>query len=447
MQARTKKLIVNMNTKILSLIILSLALNGCGYFEKEKSVLTETERFIKPPIANANIPFDEFDIEVGKGDTIFSNSGSILLFPPNAFIDREGKIVQGNVQLKYKEFSTPIDFYLSGIPMDFDSLDKHYNFESSGMCQVLAFKDGDPVFVNPLNKPEIYLASNNKSDLHKIYYLDTVQRKWIEKGESIVTDLSNYNNNLQKKAKEKSGEFSNIEEPIMPAKANTNSPIIKIVVDPASIKELLGYDNLQFQVLDNIENFDPNASNDEWKNVEIEKSKIKGQYIVQFSNDKKTITHTVKPVLEGKDYDKALKVFEKKQSDYTKQKNIYFENEKLHKEQYVRDSIENHEQILANEKTARLNQLILERNIEIEMRNKTIEENNKEIKSINLSNKILRGFDIDSFGLINCDILTLNNNSTFFAKFTDKSGNQIELKNIAVIYETFRGWSNVIALI
>lgn len=184
-----------MHNKILLTCIVITILAGCRQTsKKEDKILTPAVNFINPPIPGANVLYKEYIVDALKGDTLFYNTGSILYFPPNSFADKDGNPVQGNVQIKYREFADPMDFYLSGISMSYDSAGKAYTFESSGMCEVLAFKDGVPVFVNLKSKPEIYLAGTNNSPFHNLYYLDTVQKKWMYKGLNTVIDISAINN-------------------------------------------------------------------------------------------------------------------------------------------------------------------------------------------------------------------------------------------------------------
>ncbi len=192
--------------------------------KKETKVVPEPERFIDPPIKGADVPFKEYMVDAAKGDTVYYPTGSIILFPPNSFVDKDGNVITGNVQVKYREFSKPIDFFLSGIPMNYDSAGVQYTFESAGMCEILAYKDGAPVFVNPASKPEINLASEDSSQIQNLYYLDTAQKKWVNKGASIITDL-------HKRKKEGATTVplpvEALEEPVKPEKANTKAPLFK----------------------------------------------------------------------------------------------------------------------------------------------------------------------------------------------------------------------------
>ena len=112
---------------------------ACGQNElNEEKAITTTARFVQPPIPEVNVPYQDYSVEAEKGDTLLYESGSILVFPSNSFVDKNGNLVKGKVKVKYREFSNPIDFFFSGIPMNYDSAGTKYNFESSGMCEILA---------------------------------------------------------------------------------------------------------------------------------------------------------------------------------------------------------------------------------------------------------------------------------------------------------------------
>ncbi len=134
--------------------------------------------------------------------------------------------------MRYREFTDGLDLYLSGIPMNYDSAGKSYLFASAGMCEITACKDSIPVFVNPEHKPEINLASSNASPGYNLYLLDTAQGKWTYKGASAVTGLRmpGEPRHVHKPVNE-----SEPAEPVMPAQDNDKDPVIRIVIDPASL--------------------------------------------------------------------------------------------------------------------------------------------------------------------------------------------------------------------
>ncbi len=405
--------------KIFIIIFSILILVGCKQEESGKY----NRQFINPSIENAQIPFREYLVDASKGDTLVYKTGSIILFPPNSFIDKDGNIVKGNVQVKYREFTSPIDFYLAGIPMAYDSAGTRYNLESSGMCEIVAFKDGEPVFVNPESQPEVNLAITNK-EINNHYYLDTVEQKWIYKDECAVIDLVKPGSG----SKVVASAGSDLVEPVKPGKANNSTPIINIVIDPASFKELMVYDNLKFQVDPSDKNFNPEDAEEEWSNVELLKGTTSGLYTIRFTNDKKTVSYAARPVLVGEDYDKALRVFEKQRMEYEHKTRQRLAKEQKDKEQYLKDSV-----LIANdnERIEKLNKLVEARNRKFEQDKSAIDEASASINSFSV-------FPVRAFGVHNVDEPVWKELSPpIAATFKDKDGNTLALRNIAVICRNF----------
>jgi hypothetical protein len=414
-----------------------LLMTACKEQEKDKqdekapeATATTTAPFINPPLKSADVPYEEFNVDAAKGDTLIYSTGSIILFPPNAFVDEGGKPITGEVQVKYREFKDPIDFFLAGIPMQYDSAGTSYQFESSGMFDIRAFKDGKPVFVNKDSKPEINLASNNNSNKHSLYFLDTVQGKWINKGGMNVIerrDIKKANNTNAVVATEV------LPEPVKPLKADNKSPVLKIEVDPSSFREFAIYKNLKFQVDENKTPFNAKDSEQEWNNLELRKGSQRGTYMAKFSNANKSVTYAVKPVFTGGDYDKAVKAYEKEYAVYKKQAAVRTANNKAAREKYNKDSVQNDQVIAENKRIERLNAIIALKNRAIEKQNQEIERQEKRLAAMTTMGDVYRGFTIDSFGYWNCDIATRQNGVTIKATFKDEKGDTLELYDINVI--------------
>jgi len=426
--------------------------------EKKPEVTTTTNvRFFNPPVKGVDVPYKEYKVDAAKGDTLVCHTGTVIFFPPNAFVDETGKPVTGNVQVKYREFKDPIDFFLAGVPMRYDSAGVQYQLVSSGMLDIRAFKDGKPVFVNKDSKPEINLASDNNSKDHSLYFLDTVQRKWINKGGTRLLE--------RKKLNASSGETSDpetvelVEEPVKPSKADNKSPVLKIEIDPSSFKEFAIYRNMKFQVDESKTPFNKKDSEEEWNDLELLKGAQKGNYIARFSNAKKTAMYAVKPVLQGEDYEAALKVFDKEYAVYKQKLQERAEKELAQKNYrkkadhaaYVKDSIQNAEIIEANKKIAELNAIIAQKNIDIKMENTMIAKRNsvirkkrelnekkmdeyvKELEMENKVGKLYRSLSIDGFGIWNCDVAARQKTISVIANFKDKQGKELFLHNLSVI--------------
>jgi len=77
--------------KITLAICIGLIAFSCSNSEENKQTVVESKdtlanvSIVKPPIAGVDIEVEEFAVSAEKGDTLFSKSGSICLFPKNAF--------------------------------------------------------------------------------------------------------------------------------------------------------------------------------------------------------------------------------------------------------------------------------------------------------------------------------------------------------------------------
>ena len=125
------------NVCIVAIVLIVIA--GCNQRNHSDRNLATTKQFIHNPLKGVDVPFDVFEFNAETGDTIYYKSGSFLLFPSNSLVDAKGKPVKGKIKITYREFLNPIDFFISGIPMDYDSGSTKYTFESSAMCEIHAF--------------------------------------------------------------------------------------------------------------------------------------------------------------------------------------------------------------------------------------------------------------------------------------------------------------------
>lgn len=125
-----------------------------------------------------------FDSQAEK--IITYSSGTKLVIPKNAFTDKNGNEVWGEIEIKYEEYRKPIDFILSGIPMHIDQDNQRSFFNSGGMFTLLAFQNGKPIYLKPSNEVIIdFKLTENLPNLN-FYGLDSLSNKWTEFGK--ITD-------------------------------------------------------------------------------------------------------------------------------------------------------------------------------------------------------------------------------------------------------------------
>lgn len=156
------------------------------------------KNFVEAPIPVAEPAFTQQKIQVAQGGDYALNPNLKLVVPEYAFMDDRGRQIEGEVDLQYREMHNPVDFFLTGIPMYYDSLGERYQLESAGMVEVYGFQDGVPVQLAPGKSLQIELISKVQftgADLQanfQLYYLDTLARNWVlmsnEMEQQIVFD-------------------------------------------------------------------------------------------------------------------------------------------------------------------------------------------------------------------------------------------------------------------
>jgi hypothetical protein len=401
---------------------------------------TEKKSAIKPPLTWANLPYEKFEFDATIGDTIFTQNGSIIVFPANALLHNNGEIVKGKVEIKSREFNDALDYSIAGIPMGYDSAGIKYTFISSGMIDINAFQNGVALQVNPNAKPTLNLVSTNREKNTNLYKLDTVTGVWANKGKDILINIGKENNKTDstqasvmfypprpKGILDTTGKASDffyneeaIVKPLAPQKPSNKNPIINIEFVPGSFKELAIYDGLKFEVIrrfsesnnfpsaptpqkpsvqkpkipkpdqDFVNNNQTNNtitgdvernSKIDWENIELVKTNVEGEYNVIFTSGKQNVTYVVKPVLEGIAYETAEKRYQQKMKEYDNAKtNRLQELSNAKAAEYknaLNDSIEDAKMTAQNKSTTALNKIIEKRNELVEARNKFMEAQKK----------------------------------------------------------------------
>jgi hypothetical protein len=327
-------------------------------FERKDEFDASTMPFINPPMKDVNIGYSSYNVNAGKGGEFNYPTGSKIKVPAGAFIDKNGDPVKGNVELRYREFHDPIDFFVSGIPMSYDSAGVKYQFESAGMLEILAFQDGEPVQVNPKKQIEVELSTNNADTKFNLYQLDTAARNWVYKGKPKIKKGEKHPGNdelLAQDAKDTAYSFSDniiavngtstkvpgddpkvkkvreeIEEikkdiakiekqkPQEPRKANPSRFKFNIEVDANEFPEIALYKETVFEVGDESKNvFNKDMYKVQWDDATLAegtKKDINYKLTLTKGTDKHTII--VYPVLTGKNYEVAKKEFDAKFQQY-----------------------------------------------------------------------------------------------------------------------------------
>ncbi|MFY8214836.1 MAG: hypothetical protein ACOVKJ_10290 [Flavobacterium sp.] len=338
---------------------------------------------LNPPFPGVDLPYETFVVDPTKPQQLTSKRGSQLVIPANAFLDASGQPVTGKVELKFREFFSPLEFYVAGIPMEYDDKGKETVLESGGMIELNATAQQQAVFVNPANKIKVNLNSWTKSTDFNLYDFDKTTGRWIEKGKDSISVTS--------KSDETDTEIPIPRKPVLA----TNSAF-EIKDDTGNFPEIYEYNNVLFEPFNPAECQISNAQAMQvkpLKNGLYEITSVSG--IGSFQNTKKCICYLA--FKKGKDYNQAMRHYQKK---YKKL---------LQKQDSIRQSWDDYWAIIDQ----------LRKN---------------EVRKLNPIEKVIRTLEINSFGFTNCDIPTSYPSGGILPpNYMDGSGNRLTLQNLVLV--------------
>lgn len=371
-----------------------------------------TNRCIDPPLKGINVPYKVYKVNAEKGAVLDFKTGSKISIPKNAFADKNGNLLKGEVELRYREFHDPVDFFVSGIPMTYDSAGMRYHFESAGMMEMLAYQDGKQVNMTKGKSINIELASNYSGTEYNLYELDTVKNNWACLGKDKVKQIDKRQGDqfifpdkslqpvqqsneykiietkkeeVQKEKEVKIAALPKTAEPKKPVQAKKDKYTFNIEVEANEYPELAVYKGLLFQVGDENKNFSASMYDITWDEASVKEGNKKGEnYLLTLKKASKKYDLIVYPVFEGKNYETAMKEYKDKFVKYEKILEKRVAEEKKIEEEYQA-------------------KLLALKNQQEELERKWMEEQNNQFKRMNTEEKVKRVFAINRFGVFNCD--------------------------------------------
>ena len=429
--------------------------------ELEAISYSEDTPCVTPPIKHLDIQSDSYYCANDAGGEFTHSSGSKIVVPKNAFVDKNGNSLNGEIELRYREFHDPIDFILSGIPMTYDSAGTEYTFESAGMIEVYGYQNGKPVEIAEEKSIRIEMNPKDGSSRFNLYELDSKSGDWtysgkpelifqdvdestgkiasqeddyhllvrddIDQEETKTVALKNEVETTKTELKQTIHEVVSHKktEPSKPKTSVNKNRQFDLDVDPKDFPELKNYSNLLFEVEQNDKNFSPEVYNIEWEDISLsEKTKGVSYYLTLSKGNTKT-TFSVHPVFSGADFEKAVAEFEQKFSVYEKELEKRVTQEEKVREK-LKKQMELYENILAEE-----NKKKAEYEANLTASFEQSKDLNKNLIGIHV---VARAFEVTQFGTWNCDSpISKPSGQKVQASFLSTNGIDLELHHVNLI--------------
>ena len=421
------------------------------YQPSQVDLITQ-EPFVNPPLDGTDIPYETYIVDAAEKSKLKYHTGTKIKVPKNAFIDEKGNDIDGEVELRYREFHDVADFFVSGIPMDYDSAGVKYHFESAGMMEMLAYKNGKPIFLKPEKEIKIEMVSNYEGSHYNLYELDTANREWSYRGKDQVTPVVSHEarpeeiepgissalddeyyydegrptaivpeqelpvKKLARKVKIATEEVKKVKKtkPVEPKQVSKTRYNFDIAVNPDEFPEISVYEGTLFEIGDENRNFSSKMYDIKWEDIILKEKDPGINYNLTLVKGQTKYTWVVYPVFEGKDLAKAKEIFKEKFDKYTEKLDIRRAEEKKAKEDYAAK--------LAEYERKRAEQLAKWE----EQRRQYTEAQKTRIERLETYRKTVRAFNITRFGTWNCDSpIPRPRGKSVMASFTDAEGNPL----------------------
>lgn len=309
------------------------------------------QAFSAPPVEGIAAPaFANFRLDAAQGGAQAYSQGSKLVVPAYAFADDYGRLVEGEVDVYYREMHDYVDFFMAGTPMAYDSAGQVYQLESAGMIELYAEQNGQPVRLAVGKKIDIELISEisvpsnrlNVPPAYQVYYLDTLGKQWryetidnlaFLEGVRIPEDDPLYGQKqalmtkLQaleaQKAQQIAALESRIPEPVKPlrpepAKGDLPTLELNFLDGSVAVEDTRGgqvqrelaqlqetYASLIWQISNDSPAYDERAFSVEWASARL-RPIDNLNYELTLVHPQSQLTLIVSPVLLGEDYKRAL---------------------------------------------------------------------------------------------------------------------------------------------
>jgi len=289
------------------------------------------------PILNKK--YEVFNYYSGKADTFYTNEGSVIIFQNCKLQNKQKELVEGNVEIYYRQFNKAAEIALAGIPLNYDSAGNKFLFESNGMFEIFA-KQNDSHLQLPLECPcKVLLATNSQDTKFNNYYLDTIAKNWDYLGPFTQESLSKPDwgkGSLKPSIDEFVEDDKLVNEskipvlPPMPRQDNESLPNFKINTKSDDFPELEVFKGVQFEVEPNDAERSIPLFSRIWSSLDLISLKSGVLYLVKmkkFNRNQMLIESDsilVHPIIDNENYESELakyKLLEKEYKIALKKKN------------------------------------------------------------------------------------------------------------------------------
>ncbi len=268
-------------------------------------VVSYNELAVAPPIKGVDVPFQFYTLTTDEPKEINTPNGSRITIHANAFVDKNGQLVEGEVDIRYREFHNAAEIIASGIPMH--NPDNGAYMQTAGMFEIKGEQNGKEIFI-AANKPlHVEMGSKIEGDAFSFYQLGPKDCRWEDKGTQAAKP-----NQRKLTCLRQLDEELETAKPKFVKSTQTNNFVFDLEIDYRRRPELKAFKNVVWEYTGQGSNPEQNEwifeAGTTWNSIDLNPLD-NGYYQLVFTGSGKEFSTTVRPVLSDEDYDKALAEF------------------------------------------------------------------------------------------------------------------------------------------
>ncbi len=304
------------------LLLFSVFLFRCT---TEKST-SQSKQTINEPFKDVKIAAQTYVVDAEKGGEIKLENGTRIMVPPNAFVDKNGQPVSGEVALKYREFHNAVDIMVSGIPMKMMDGGEERDFESAGMFEIKGYSGTSEIAIADGKDLKVQLASFKPEENYNHYYFDEEKGEWKELASAVKPEKNPDFVQAQATAAAtlstlNSDTVENVAAPLAPKKYDPNATVLNLNVDYDKYPYLKEFNGIVWQYAGDDAANDPKNNawlmKEKWSSVSLELADAAAStFNLKVISGNKTYEALVVPALSGKAFDKALAKYQSSLTAY-----------------------------------------------------------------------------------------------------------------------------------
>ena len=226
-------------------------------------------------------------------------SGTIINVPKDCFVDKNGLVAKGDVDLFFEEFLTAGSIISSQINMKYDSAGTLSDFESAGMFRINASQKGEALFIAKGKSIDVSLATTDNDRGFNAYYSKADGSDWTYlNGSSATANKTAMSQTITQ-------QVVDIVKPVPPVSYSANGKYFDLNLSHLYTRDLNSLLGVVWEYAGNDKKKDPAVNktnfNRQWDYVNITPSQgtKRGVYDIVLQNKDTTIKTSARPVYRG----------------------------------------------------------------------------------------------------------------------------------------------------